>query len=176
MSIECQHDIVELKISVDDAILVKVLESQAHFSSVESVITSVSTVLSFVDIDLLRPLCAKLSSLDMQHEITTTNVLHHKVDPGFRLETRVKTQKKRMLFLVRDEKNSLFRTSALYFVVLDDEFFLQNFDGVQLLRSLGLCQHDLTKVTLTQHSKKVKVVETDTNSARRWCLTSSFTG
>jgi len=53
-----------------------------------------------------------------------------------------------MSLLVSNQKDALFRSSAFYFIVLNDELLLQDFDGVQLLRALGLSQHDLAEITL----------------------------
>lgn len=64
-----------------------------------------------------------------------------------------------MAFLVRNQKDSLLGPCALDLVVLDDELLLEHLDGVKLFSGLGLCQHDLTEVALTQHSKEVEVVE-----------------
>ena len=66
-----------------------------------------------------------------------------------------------MSLLVRDQEDTLLRSDALHFIVLDDELLFQHFDGVQLLRCLRLSQHDFTEVTFTKHCKEVEVVETD---------------
>ena len=66
-----------------------------------------------------------------------------------------------MTLLVRDQEDTLFRSYALHFIVLDDELLLQHFDGVQLFGRLCLGQHDFTEVTLTEHCEEVEVVETD---------------
>lgn len=57
-----------------------------------------------------------------------------------------------MSLLVRDQKHTFLGPSALDFVILNDELFLQDFDSIYLFRALRFCQHDFSKVTLTQDS------------------------
>jgi hypothetical protein len=140
--IKRQENVVQFQVTVDDAVLVEVLQSQTHLGSVK-----------------LRSLGAKLSALDVQHEITTADVLHDEVHPGLRLETGVEIEQERVAFLVRDEEHPLLGPYALYLVIFYDEFLLENFDRVQLLCGLGLGQHDLAKVTFSENSKEVEVIE-----------------
>ena len=109
--------------------------------------------------NILCALGTELPPLDVQHQITTTDVLHDEVYSSLGLETSVKVEQEGVPLLVRDQENSLLRTRALHFVVLDDELLLQNLDGVQLLGTLRLSQHDLSEVTLTQNGKEVEVVQ-----------------
>lgn len=62
---------------------------------------------------------------------------------------------------VGDDKNISFRLCALDFVILDDEFLLQNFDGIELLSRFCLCKHNLSEVAFTQNSQKIEVVESN---------------
>jgi hypothetical protein len=64
-----------------------------------------------------------------------------------------------MSLLVCDQEDSLLGPRALHFVVLNDEFLLQHLDGVQLLRALGLSKHDLSEVTLSEHSKEIEMIK-----------------
>ena len=97
----------------------------------------------------------------MQHQITTTDVLHDEVDTGFGLETGVQVEKEGMTFLVCNQEHTLFGLGALYFIILDDEFLLQNLDGIQLAGALGFSQHDLSEVTLSENSKEVEVIQSN---------------
>lgn len=122
---------------------------------------------------LLRPLCAELATLNMQHQITTADVFHDEVDSGLGLETSVQVQQEGMSLLVGNKKDALFGSCALDFIVLNDELLLQYFDGIQLLGCFGLGEHDLTKVSLTQYGKEIEVIQADTHVAalglaRRW--------
>lgn len=163
VSIQCEQDVVELQITVDDTIFVEILERKTDLCCVEP--RGVLAVMKTNDEsgklqgNLLSALSTKLTPLNVQHQITTTDVLHHEVNSGLRLETSVQTKQEGMSLLVSDQENSLFRASALDFIVLDNELFLQDLDGVQLLRALGLSKHDLSEVTLSKNSEEVEVVQ-----------------
>lgn len=86
VSIHGQHDIVELKITIYDAILMKVFECQADLCCIESTIVSIECVARGMP-NSLGSLGTKLSTLNMHHEISTTDVFHNKVHTGFCLET-----------------------------------------------------------------------------------------
>lgn len=72
MSIKSEKNIVKLQITIYDTIFVEILQCQAYFCCVE-----------------LRSLCTELTSLDMEHKVTTTDVLHHEIYPGLGLEASV---------------------------------------------------------------------------------------
>ena len=72
-----------------------------------------------------------------------------------------------MTFFVRNEEDPLLGLGALDFVVLNDEFFLQDLDGVKLLRCLGLGEHDFAEITFTEHSKEVEVLKSNPST---WLL------
>lgn len=46
-------------------------------------------------------------------------------------------------------------------IVVNDELFLQHLDSIQATCLLLLRQHDLTEVTLPEHSEEVKIIETN---------------
>jgi hypothetical protein len=142
--IKRQENIVQLQVAVDDAVLVEVLQRETNLSGVE-----------------LRALGAELPALDVQHEIAAADVLHDKVHARLRLETGMQIEQEGVALLVRDEEHPLLGPYALDLVVFDNELLFENLDGVQLLRRLGLGQHDLTKVTLSENSKEVEVIEAD---------------
>lgn len=67
-------------------------------------------------------------------------------------------EEERMSFLIRNEENSLFRLGRFHFVILNDEFFLEYFDGIQLLGRFGLSKHDFTEIALSEDSQEVKMI------------------
>lgn len=75
MTVEREKDVVELEISVDDALRVEVLQGEQDLASVE-----------------FRLSQSKLLLLDVQHEISTRNVFHDEVDPSFGLEAGVESE------------------------------------------------------------------------------------
>jgi len=95
VAVERQEDVVELQITVDDSVLVEVFERQADFRSVESAlnVSDGHSLTSRINrLDLLSPLGTELPALDVQHQVTTRYVLHHKVNPRFRLEACVQIE------------------------------------------------------------------------------------
>ena len=56
----------------------------------------------------------------------------------------------------------------LDFIILDDELLLQHLDGVQLSRRFFFGKHDLTEITLTEHSEEVEVVQPNLSLTCRW--------
>ena len=79
---------------------------------------------------LLRALRSKLSTLDMQHKIASANILHDEIYPCLSLEAGMKVQEERMPLLVSNQEHPLLRFGAFHFVVLDDEFFFEHFNGI----------------------------------------------
>lgn len=107
MAIKRQEDVIELQISVHDAILMEIFQSKTDFCSIKSILVSLRDECeSFLH--LLGALGTELSSLNMQHQIASTNVFHDEVNPSLRLETCVQVQQKWMAFLVGDQEHSLF--------------------------------------------------------------------
>ncbi len=119
----------------------------------------------------------ELLPLNVQHEVTTTDILHDKVHPCLCLEARMKTKQKRMSLLSRSQENALLRTCAkgrmldgkapgttqksfspLHLIIVYDEFLLQHLDCIQAVRFLFLRQHDLTEVTFTENGQEVEIV------------------
>jgi len=92
VAIESQHNIVKLQITVDDAVLVEILQGQTDFCGIKSAMQSAICTESQMLVDLLCPLSAELSSLNVQHQISTTDILHDEVDSCFRLEASMKAE------------------------------------------------------------------------------------
>jgi hypothetical protein len=119
---------------------------------------------------LLSTLSTECTPLDVQHEIAATYVLHDKVYAGLCLKTGVQTEQKGVSLLIGNQEHSLLGPRALHLIVLNDEFLFQHFDGIQLFRALGLSKHDLSEVTLSEHSKEVEMIEPNSLScALRIC-------
>ena len=109
---------------------------------------------------LLGALSSELSTLNVEHQIATTNVLHDEVHSSLRLETSVEVRQERVPFPVGDQEHPLFRSHALNLVVFNNELLLENFDRIQSPRTLRLGQHDLSEVALTQNCQEIEVIET----------------
>lgn len=85
----------------------EILERQTDFSGVESVIVSnIHTTLTTQN--LLSALGAELAALNVQHQVTTTDILHDEVDSGLSLETSMKIGQERMSLLVGNQEDTLF--------------------------------------------------------------------
>jgi len=54
----------------------------------------------------------ELLPLNVQHQITSAHILHHKVNTRLSLETRMKTKEERMPFSSSSEKDTFFRPRA----------------------------------------------------------------
>lgn len=115
VTVQSEEDIVKLQVSVDDALLVEVLQSEQNLSSVE-----------------LGSFRRELLFLDVQHQVTTADVLHDKVNACLGLEARMQTEEEGMALAGCCEEDAFLRLCALHLVVLDDEFLLQNFDGIEI--------------------------------------------
>ncbi|KAI6769226.1 hypothetical protein HG531_010330 [Fusarium graminearum] len=145
----------QLQITVNNTVLVEVLERQADLGGVE-----------------LRTLSTELTSLNVQHQITTTNVLHDEVHTGLCLEACMQVGQEWVSAPVGNQEHTLLRTDTLDFIILDDELLLENLDGIELSRALGFGQHNFTEVTLAQHSQEVEMIKSDTLASSRetWVL------
>jgi hypothetical protein len=75
---------------VDNSLAMEILQSQQHLTGVE-----------------FRLSQGELLLLDVQHEISSTDVLHDKVDPCLGLEARMKSQQERVTFLSRSHEDPL---------------------------------------------------------------------
>lgn len=75
MSVKGEQNIIKLQITVDDAVRVEVLQSKKDLRRVKLGLTK-----------------RELFALDVQHEVTSTNVLHDKVHARLSLETRVQAK------------------------------------------------------------------------------------
>lgn len=71
----------------------------------------------------------------------------------------MQVQQEWMSLLIRNQEDPLFRARAFDLVILDDELLLQDFDGVELLGTLSLSQHDLSEVALSENCQKVEMVQ-----------------
>jgi hypothetical protein len=101
MAIKCQHNIIQFQIPVYDTIFVEVFQRQADLSSVKS-ISLASSKFSIQLVNLLSSFCPKLTTLDVQHKITTTDVLHDEINPCLCLETSVEIKQERMPLFICD--------------------------------------------------------------------------
>jgi len=81
---------------VDDALRVEVLEREQNLGGVELGLTE-----------------GELFPLDVKHEISSRDVLHHEVDSRLGLETRVKVEEERMLPFGGGEEDSFLRLRAV---------------------------------------------------------------
>ena len=71
----------------------------------------------------------------------------------------MKLYKKRRLLC--QSKHSLLNHGTVNIIVLDDDVLLEDLNGVQLIRSLPLCQHDLAEGALAQDHQVVEVLSSD---------------
>jgi hypothetical protein len=120
----------------------------------------------------------KLLALNVQHEVASTDVLHHKIDTGLCLETGVQSEKERVSLACSCEEDTLFRACTIHdvmsealvlwraqlhlpfnLVIINNEFFFQNFDRVKTIRFLLFRQHNLPKVAFTQYCQEIKVIQ-----------------
>lgn len=108
----------------------EIFQSEEHFRRVE-----------------LRLPRRKLFALNVQHEISSTNILHNKINTSLSLETRMQSQQERMPFASGCQKDAFFGASTIRmldcakkervgylpfnFIVIDYEFLFQHFDCVQ---------------------------------------------
>jgi hypothetical protein len=65
--------------------------------------------------------------------------------------------------IVNKSRPPIFASACLPldFIVVDNEFLLENFDSVQAARLLLLGQHNLAEITLSEHCQEVEVVKAD---------------
>lgn len=47
----------------------------------------------------------------------------------------------------------------LYFIVINDELFLEHLDSIEIAALLLLCKHDFTEVSFSKHGQEVEVVQ-----------------
>ena len=79
---------------------------------------------------ILRPLRSELAPLDMQHQISTADILHDKVDACFGLKTSVEIQQEWMSRFISDDEDIPLGFGALDFIVLDDELLFQDLNSI----------------------------------------------
>ena len=110
------------------------------------------------EVHLLGAFTSKLAALNVQHQITSTDVFHDKVDTRLRLKAGMEIQQEGVSLFVGDQENSLLGFGTLDLVVFNDEFLFQNLDGIQFLGGLRFCKHDFAKVTLTKYSEEIEML------------------
>ena len=140
-----------LNVPIDDPVLMEILQRKQHLRSIELGLTK-----------------RELLPLDMQHQISSTHVLHDKVDTSLGLEARMQPEQERMTFPRRRQENTLLRSSAkekipmsaqqignqqmyipLNFIIIDDKLLLQHLDSIQPVRLFLFRQHDLSEISLS---------------------------
>lgn len=131
MTVKSEEDVVKLQISINDAIFMEVFESQANLSSVKSGKVLAKFTATSGEGFLLSTLRSELSTLDMKHQVTTANVLHHEIDSRLCLETGVEVGQERMSFAIGNQEDPLLGPNAFHFVVFNNEFLLEHLDGVE---------------------------------------------
>lgn len=87
----------KLHLPVHNVVLVEVLQCQQNFTAVEFGTTLAET----------------LVILDVHHQISSTNVLHHKVDASVRLEARVQSSEEGVAIFVGHLEDSLLGPSTM---------------------------------------------------------------
>lgn len=130
VSVEREKDVIELQITVHDALFMEVFESEKYFCSIEA-----------------RSSGCELFSLNMQHEIPARNVFHaaetdkissvilieqpdsHKVDTCLSLEAGVQVQQEWMSFSGSRQEDSFLALCAFNFIIFNDEFLFQYLDS-----------------------------------------------
>jgi hypothetical protein len=55
-----------------------------------------------------------------------------------------------MTLLISNQEYSFLRSRAFDLIIFNDELFLQDFNGIQLLGCFGLCKHDFAKITFAK--------------------------
>lgn len=96
--------------------------------------------------------------LDLEHEIASVDVLHDKVESIHRLEAGMQLNEEWRP--VAHSQHVFFHHSALDVIVLDDDVFFQDLDGVQLVRSFPFRQHHLH-----YHTNSVRqIIQTDVST------------
>ena len=113
MPIKRKHDIIKLEVTIDNAVFVEVFEGKQHLCGIK-----------------LGTMQIKLFALDVQHQVTTTNVLHHEIHTRLRLETRVQIEKERMPFTRHCQEHTLFGPCTVNFVIFNNKLLLQHLDRV----------------------------------------------
>lgn len=59
------------------------------------------------------------------------------------------------------QEHPLFGSRAFHLIVVDNEFLLQNLDGIQAVCLLLFRQHYFTEVSFSEYRKEVKVIQPD---------------
>lgn len=136
-------------------------------------------VFSFDVSNLLCSSFRELTTLNVPHQITTTDIFHHKIDSGLCLESGMKIDQEWMSFTISGLEHTSLGTNTrlsgvkdtshfcissilpFNFIIINDKSLLQHLDGIQLLIKLFFCQHDLTKITLAKHCQETEIIQLD---------------
>jgi hypothetical protein len=90
-----------------------------------------------------RPLSSKQSLLNMPHQIPTGNILHYKIDSGLCLKASVQVDEEREFALVCNKEDAFFGLDGFDFIVFENEFLFQDFDGVERFGGYFFGEHHL---------------------------------
>ena len=61
----------------------------------------------------------------------------------------------------------------LNFIIINDKFLFQDFDSIQIVCHLFFSKHDFTKVTLSENSKEIEIIQSHfsfTGGLASWVL------
>ena len=79
--------------------------------------------------------------LYLEHEVTTVDVLHDKVETIHRLETGMQLDEEWRL--AGQCQDMFLHQSAFNVIILDNDILFEDFDGVELVSSFAFGQHHL---------------------------------
>eukprot|EP00123_Amoebidium_parasiticum_P001659 comp12819_c0_seq1/m.7968 comp12819_c0_seq1/g.7968 ORF comp12819_c0_seq1/g.7968 comp12819_c0_seq1/m.7968 type:complete len:412 (+) comp12819_c0_seq1:772-2007(+) len=141
VALAVQKHVVQLEITVDDALTVKIVEGRDNLSSIE-----------------LRTGFGEVAVLpDLEHQITTVEVLHHKEKTVVSLEGGVELSQKGAV--PSHTEHGLLHFGTLKVIVLHNVCLLEHLDCKHITRALALCKHHLAEAATAQHGQEVEVVE-----------------
>ena len=89
------------------------------------------------------------------HQIAAIDVLHYEIKAIHCLKTRMQLHKKWRL--LTESQHFLLDHDTVDVVVLYDDVFFQDFNGINFLSVLSLGKHHLAKAALTKNLEKIKV-------------------
>ena len=107
MAVQCQKNVVQFQITVDDTVFMEVFQRQAHLSSVEPIKLVLEHPGGRCLRNLLCAFCPKLTTLNVPHEISTANILHYEINSRLGLETSMQIQQEGVMLFVCDQEDSL---------------------------------------------------------------------
>lgn len=83
-------------VPINNSVRMEVLQRQEHFGGVKFCLPQ-----------------RELLALNVQHQITSTHVFHHKVDAGLSLEARMQTKQERMPFSGSGQEHAFLRSRTI---------------------------------------------------------------